>query len=71
MQKDKHPGTDRSDTATPVEIRDLSDFCQQWTTIRQSIENENNFAEQLDVDQRVIIDWLIKLADRVCQTEEI
>ena len=49
-----------------MNIRDLSDFCQKWPSLR-SLFLSDNFDESLEKDDvKHVVEWLVLLADRVC-----
>lgn len=51
------------------EIRDLSDFCQQWQHLRRLVEAGDLEKSNLSGEQQEIVNWLRALADRVCKFE--
>ncbi|WP_193371353.1 hypothetical protein [Pelagibius marinus] len=53
----------------PSQLRDLSDFCQHWPSLRDAVSEES--LQSLDVpdDVRQILVWLVRLADRVHRDE--
>lgn len=52
------------------EIRDLSDFCQQWDGLRKLIEAHSLEQSSLSPEQQDVVNWLRELADRVCKFEK-
>jgi hypothetical protein len=52
------------------EIRDLSDFCQQWTGLRELVEADDLARSGLSQQQLDVVNWLRELADRVCKFEK-
>lgn len=54
----------------PGKLRDLSDFCQHWPELRSQVSDENLMVLALPDNARQIIEWLVRLADRVHHDEE-
>lgn len=47
----------------PARIRDLSDFCRKWPQLRRLIPPESLAQPE---EARLVLGWLLLLADRVC-----
>lgn len=47
-------------------VRDVSDFCEKWTQIRVLLTDENIKLDAANPETKVIFEWLVKMADRVC-----
>lgn len=58
------------DHLNSVNIRDLSDFCEQWPKLKMLAEVEINAAENLSPETKKILHWLSLLADKVCLSED-
>ncbi|WP_299409998.1 hypothetical protein [uncultured Roseobacter sp.] len=61
------------DAGRPVEtIRDLSDFCEAWPKLRESVLHHIQSGSPIDQDLRDTLNWMCLLSDRVCaQTSDL
>ncbi len=50
-------------------IRDLSDFCENWFELKELISDKNITRSNLDVETKQLVSWLRLLADRTCTLE--
>ena len=51
------------------DVRDLSDFCQKWTDIRELVDIKELRTTGTKESQIIVIGWLMHLADKVCSTD--
>ena len=49
------------------EVRDLSDFCSQWETLKPLADPRFLDASQLSAETVETLTWLVKLADQVAK----
>lgn len=54
-----------------LQLRDLSDFCQQWPDLKLLVEDGRLERAPLESDTVEVIGWLRDLADRVCPGERL
>ena len=52
-------------------IRDLSDFCERWPEIRDSMPDIPVARKSLKPGQQEVVKWMLLLTDRVCLSKEI
>jgi len=55
----------RKNAQEQTEIRDLGDFCLQWSDLRGVVSEQELTQMPLDPRQREIVNWLRLLADKV------
>ena len=53
------------------EVQDLSDLCNEWTTLRELALASVSEEKICDEPEKELIGWMIKLADRVCLTNDL
>ena len=51
------------------DVRDLSDFCQNWPDIRELVDIKELRTTGTKESQIIVIGWLMHLADKVCSTD--
>lgn len=51
-------------------LRDLSDFCQEWTVLRETVCTDGEPVKDLSPDGVETLRWIIKLTDRACLSDE-
>ncbi len=51
-------------------LRDLSDFCQEWTALRETVCTDGEPVQILSPDGVETLRWIIKLTDRVCLSDD-
>lgn len=69
MNKEPEPKRGRPHTSVD-DLRDLSDFCQNWPTLSGKVKADSLADTGLEPDQVAVVQWLAKLADRICPTED-
>lgn len=70
MAENKSNPPQHSFDIDPSQLRDLSDFCHHWPALRDRL-NDDRLAElALPGDVRQIIEWLVRLADRVHRDDD-
>ncbi len=52
-----------------IDVRDLSDFCLQWPTLKHALSNETAPRDHWPVEAVEVFDWLILLADHTCKLD--
>ena len=50
-------------------IRDLSDFCEHWPSLRPYVVEPEATGAVLTERHREVLEWLVLLADRVCRLD--
>jgi hypothetical protein len=60
-----------SKTGGKLQLRDLSDFCQQWPDLKLLVEDSRLERSPLESETVEVIGWLRDLADRVCPGERL
>jgi predicted protein tyrosine phosphatase len=72
---DVTPDPDEQERLDAVErvqaIRDLSDFCNSWPTIRPLLVEAGFGQPTADTPIQAAVSWLVVLADHVYRTDEL
>lgn len=51
-------------------LRDLSDFCEEWTLLREAVCTDGEPVKDLSPEGVETLRWIIKLTDRACLSDE-
>lgn len=54
----------------PKTIRDLSDFCAQWGSLRKLVEEDVMKEAGLSAESQEVLTWMRLLTEKVCALEE-